>query len=203
MVFGRFGRSDAEGAFATCHCLTLPESEPGYYFWRDRATGELTRRSEWFVTKSPRCGSAARAIKYLHLVRAAALLRSDARAIPQGGALSGRHARLGREARHDRARALSHRSRRDRASAASRMPTARDSPRSHGPQVLRRGRRDGAAAIWRRSPIPALYEFLSDDFAALTRALRRRGGDDVQEFPVVPAALHGAGATCRRSDRAS
>ena len=36
VVFGRFGRSDAEGAFATCHCLTLPESEPGYYFWRDR-----------------------------------------------------------------------------------------------------------------------------------------------------------------------
>ena len=26
LVFGRFGRSDAEGAFATCHCLTLPET---------------------------------------------------------------------------------------------------------------------------------------------------------------------------------
>ena len=36
LVFARFGRSEAEGAFATCHCLTLPESEPGYYFWRDR-----------------------------------------------------------------------------------------------------------------------------------------------------------------------
>ena len=53
VVFGRFGRSDAEGAFATCHCLTLPPSEPGYYFWRDRSTQVLTRRSEWFVTKSP------------------------------------------------------------------------------------------------------------------------------------------------------
>ena len=42
-----------QGAFATCHCLTLPPSEPGYYFWRDRATGLITRRSEWFVTKSP------------------------------------------------------------------------------------------------------------------------------------------------------
>lgn len=31
LVFGRFGRSDAEGAFATCHCLTLPETEPGYF----------------------------------------------------------------------------------------------------------------------------------------------------------------------------
>jgi hypothetical protein len=29
LVFGRFGRPGAEGAFATCHCLTLPETEPG------------------------------------------------------------------------------------------------------------------------------------------------------------------------------
>ena len=65
LVFGRFGRSDAEGAFATCHCLTLPESEPGYYFWRDRATGELTRRSEWFVTKSPEVHIGGTRIKYL------------------------------------------------------------------------------------------------------------------------------------------
>ena len=65
LVFGRFGRTDAEGAFATCHCLTLPESDPGYYFWRDRTTGELTRRSEWFVTKSPEVSIGQRRIKYL------------------------------------------------------------------------------------------------------------------------------------------
>ena len=65
LVFARFGRSDAEGAFATCHCLTLPESEPGYYFWRDRATGQLTRRSEWFVTKSPEVRIGPTRIKYL------------------------------------------------------------------------------------------------------------------------------------------
>jgi hypothetical protein len=65
LVFGRFGRSDAEGAFATCHCLTLPESEPGYYFWRDRSTGQLTRRSEWFVTKSPEVRVGDTPIKYL------------------------------------------------------------------------------------------------------------------------------------------
>jgi hypothetical protein len=53
LVFARAGRADAEGAYATCHCVCLPASEPGYYFWRDRATGRLTRRSEWFVTKSP------------------------------------------------------------------------------------------------------------------------------------------------------
>jgi hypothetical protein len=65
LVFARFGRSDAEGAFATCHCLTLPESEPGYFFWRDRTTGELTRRSEWFVTKSPIVRVGPTSIKYL------------------------------------------------------------------------------------------------------------------------------------------
>src|SRR5262249_2073072 len=65
LVFARFGRPDAEGAFATCHCLTLPETEPGYYFWKDRATGELTRRSEWFVTKTPEVRLGSTRIKYL------------------------------------------------------------------------------------------------------------------------------------------
>src|SRR4051812_31803371 len=65
VVFGRLGRPDAEGAFATCHCLTLPETEPGYYFWRDRATGELTRRSEWFITKTPEVRVEGVRIKYL------------------------------------------------------------------------------------------------------------------------------------------
>ena len=65
VVFARFGRSDAEGAFATCHCLTLPESEPGYYFWRDRSTGRVTRRSEWFVTKSPEVRIGPTRLKYL------------------------------------------------------------------------------------------------------------------------------------------
>lgn len=53
LVFARFGRLRTDGAFATCHSLGLPPSEPGYYFWRDRVTGAITRRSEWFVTKSP------------------------------------------------------------------------------------------------------------------------------------------------------
>jgi len=65
LVFGRSGRSNAEGAFATCHCLTLPASEPGYYFWRDRSTKRITRRSEWFVTKSPSVTVGTRAIKYM------------------------------------------------------------------------------------------------------------------------------------------
>jgi len=65
LVFARSGRSHAEGAFATCHCLTLPASEPGYYFWRDRSTQRITRRSEWFVTKSPAVTRGSRPIKYM------------------------------------------------------------------------------------------------------------------------------------------
>src|SRR5690349_5922255 len=65
LVFARAGRSGAEGAYATCHCVSLPASEPGYYFWRDRKTGRLTRRSEWFVTKSPQVAIGTTQIDYM------------------------------------------------------------------------------------------------------------------------------------------
>lgn len=53
LVFARPGRSSADGPYASCHSLGLPTSEPGYFFWCDRGTGAVTRRTEWFVTKSP------------------------------------------------------------------------------------------------------------------------------------------------------
>jgi hypothetical protein len=65
LVFARAGRTDAEGAYATCHCICLPASEPGYYFWRDRTSGKLTRRSEWFVTKSPEITIGTSGIDYM------------------------------------------------------------------------------------------------------------------------------------------
>jgi len=65
LVFARAGRTTAEGAYATCHCICLPASEPGYYFWRDRATGALTRRSDWFVTKSPTVAISNTPIDYM------------------------------------------------------------------------------------------------------------------------------------------
>jgi hypothetical protein len=65
LIFARAGRTDAEGAYATCHCVSLPVSEPGYYFWRDRSTGQLTRRSEWFVTKSPEVQIGTQPIDYM------------------------------------------------------------------------------------------------------------------------------------------
>jgi hypothetical protein len=65
LVFARPGRSDAEGSYATCHCVSLPPSEPGYYYWRDRSTGAVTRRSEWFISKSPTVTLAGTRIDYL------------------------------------------------------------------------------------------------------------------------------------------
>lgn len=53
LIFARPGRSSADGAYASCHSLGLPTSDPGYFFWRDRDSGAITRRTEWFVTKSP------------------------------------------------------------------------------------------------------------------------------------------------------
>ena len=65
LVFARAGRTGADGAYATCHCICLPPSEPGYYFWRDRTTGRLTRRSEWFVTRSPELTIGGTQIDYM------------------------------------------------------------------------------------------------------------------------------------------
>jgi hypothetical protein len=65
LIFARYGRSGAEGAFATCHCISLPPTEPGYYYWRDRQTGHITRRSRWFVTKSPQVFVGGTRITYL------------------------------------------------------------------------------------------------------------------------------------------
>ena len=65
LVFARLGRTTTHGAYATCHSLTLPDSEPAYYFWRDRRTGALSRRSEWFVTRSPEVRVGGRRISHL------------------------------------------------------------------------------------------------------------------------------------------
>lgn len=65
LVFARSGRSGASGAYATCHSLNLPTSQPGYYYWRDRETGQMTRRSEWFVTRSPEVVVNGAKVQYL------------------------------------------------------------------------------------------------------------------------------------------
>jgi hypothetical protein len=65
LVFARPGKSSADGAYASCHSLGLPTSEPGYFFWRDRKTGQVTRRTEWFVTKSPKVYVGGQTMNYM------------------------------------------------------------------------------------------------------------------------------------------
>jgi hypothetical protein len=65
LVFARPGKSSADGPYASCHSLRLPTSEPGYFFWRDKNTGAITRRSEWFVTKSPEVYQDGRLMNYM------------------------------------------------------------------------------------------------------------------------------------------
>jgi hypothetical protein len=65
LVFARVGRTGADGPIATCHCLTLPESDPGYYFWQDLETGRVVRRSVWFVAKTPAVIIGGRSVHYM------------------------------------------------------------------------------------------------------------------------------------------
>jgi len=65
LVFARHGRRSAGGAFATCHSLDQPPSEPDRYTWNDRRTGRVLRQSEWFVVRSPEVWRDGWRIRYL------------------------------------------------------------------------------------------------------------------------------------------
>jgi hypothetical protein len=183
IVFGRHGRTEAEGAFATCHCLTLPESDPGYYFWRDRKTGELTRRSEWFVTKSPEVRVGTTRVKYLIsfvLPRFCdqSLERSRKSDLYPGA--PGWMAKLDTIV-HE----LYHIDPNETGIRAVSRADGTHSPRSHGPLFYE----DVAEMVQQylaSKPDPALYSFLQDDFAALTA---KHGGivsTTFRNFPSFP-----------------
>lgn len=184
VVFGRHGRTDAEGAFATCHCLTLPESEPGYYFWRDRITGELTRRSEWFVTKSPHVRVGRTTIKYLIsfvLPRFCdqSLDRSRKVDLYPAGTPSwmAKLDTIVHELYHiDPAESGIRRVSRSDGS---------DSPRSHGPLFY-----EEVAAMVKgylaSTPDQSLYEFLQHDFDGLTARHGGVVGTTFKNFPSFP-----------------
>lgn len=183
LVFGRFGRSDAEGAFATCHCLTLPESEPGYYFWRDRLSGELTRRSEWFVTKSPEVHVGLNRIKYLIsfvLPRFCdqTLERSrKADLYPSAPAWVAKLDTVVHELYHI-----------DPDETGIRRFARADgthSPRSHGPLFYEEVAEMVQAYLATR-PDPALYAFLEHDFAGLTSRFGGVVGTTFRNFPSFP-----------------
>ncbi len=183
LVFARFGRSEAEGAFATCHCLTLPESEPGYFFWRDRDTGELTRRSEWFVTKSPVVRLGETSVKYLIsfvLPRFCDQTLERSRKADLYPDTPGWIAKLDTVV-HE----LYHI---DPAESGIRRfvrADGNDSMRSHGPLFYEHVA-DMVKAYLASNPDPSVYEFLKDDFAALEA---RHGGivsTTFRNFPSFP-----------------
>ena len=144
LVFARQGRTTAEGAFATCHCLTLPPSELVYYFWRDRDTGLVTRRSEWFVTKSPSVSIQLPGLPVYTTLFAPprfsdqTIGRSRKERFDPGKA----HAWDGEAGKYGRPRALSHRSEsvRHPAPRPRRRHLFHELPQ---PALLRTGRRDG------------------------------------------------------------
>jgi hypothetical protein len=182
VVFGRYGRTDAEGAFATCHCLTLPESEPGYYFWRDRSTGELTRRSEWFVTKSPQVRVGGKHIKYLVsfvLPRFCdqSLDRSRKMDLYPEGTPSW-IAKLDTVV-HE----LYHIDPEESGIRRVSRSDGSDSPRSHGPLFY-----EEVAAMVKgylaSGPDPLIYDFLQEDFSGLTA---RHGGVVATTFKNFPS----------------
>lgn len=65
LVFARPGRTGAQGPYATCHSLLVPDSEPAYYYWRDPRTGAMAKRSEWFVVRSPEVRIGPRRMSHL------------------------------------------------------------------------------------------------------------------------------------------
>lgn len=183
LVFGRYGRSEAEGAFATCHCLNLPTSEPGYYYWRDRLSGRLTRRSEWFVTKSPEVWVGPRRVQYLLsfvIPRFCdqTLQRSRKEAFyPKGESWVAKLDTVVHELYHI-----------DPSQPGIRRVERADgtySPRTHGPGFYENVVRMVEEYLASR-PDPAAYDFLKHDFAELTNRYNGVVGKTFRNFPSFP-----------------
>ncbi len=183
LVFARFGRSDAEGAYATCHALSLPNSEPSYYFWRDRRTGKMTRRSEWFVTKSPSVQVGSASIDYMIsfcLPRFCdqTLVRAQKELVYPGCApWVAKVDTIIHELYHV-----------DPAHCGIRkLPLANGKPshRTHSPQFFRDVARMTRQYLALR-PNAALLEFLTYDFAELTTRYGRLTGTTFGNFPSFP-----------------
>lgn len=183
LVFARFGRSEAEGAFATCHCLTLPESEPGYFFWRDRDTGELTRRSEWFVTKSPVVRLGETSIKYLIsfvLPRFCDQTLERSRKADLYPGAPGWIAKLDTVV-HE----LYHIDPEESGIRRFVRADGSDSMRSHGPQFYEHVA-EMVHSYLASNPDPSVYDFLADDFAALNARYGGVVSTTFRNFPSFP-----------------
>ena len=181
LVFARSGRSNADGPFATCHCLTQPPSEDGYYFWRDRSSGHITRRSEWFVTKSPTVSVAGRPMKYMISVALPRFCDQSLdrtrkeRFYPGAEAWIAKLDTVVHELFHidPRQSGIRRIEREDGSYLAN----------CHGHQFFGQVA-DMVAIYMKSSPDPAVYGFLRADFDALTR---RHGGIVATTFRTFPS----------------
>jgi len=184
LVFARYGRSGAEGAFATCHCLSMPDSEPGYYYWRDRETGSITRRSRWFVTKTPSVSIAGRTIPYLVSFTLPRFCNQTL-----DGARKEKYYRKGTPGWIAKVDTVMHELYHidPERPGIRRIERADGTPstRSHGPSFFE----DVAAMVNQylsSNPDPALLEFLQYDFAGLTARYGGVVGTAFRTFPSYP-----------------
>jgi hypothetical protein len=183
LVFARFGRSDAEGAYATCHAISLPSSEPSYYFWRDRKTGEMTRRSEWFVTKSPQVELGASTIDYLISFCLPRYCDQTIARAQKESSYPGAEAWVAKldpivhelyhvDPTHQGIRRLP-------------GPNGRTTTRSHSPEFFQDVVRMTKQYLASR-PDPAVLDFLTHDFVSLERLHGRVTGTTFRTFPSYP-----------------
>jgi hypothetical protein len=183
LVFARLGRTSAHGAYATCHSLMLPDSEPAYYYWRDRRTGALTRRSEWFITRSPEVRIGPRRISHLISI-----------ALPRfcDQTLKDTHKERvygrGKEwlAQLDTiVHELYHVDPHEGGIRRSVKGDGRPSTQTHAPQFFRDVQRIVREYLASK-PDPAVCEFLSLDFDGLLRRYGGVTGTTFRDFPAFP-----------------
>ncbi len=183
LVFARFGRSDAEGAYATCHAISLPTSEPSYYFWRDRQTGEMTRRSEWFITKSPMVERGSASIDYLISFCLPRFCDQTIKRAHKQDSYPGAEQWVAKldTIVHE----LYHVD--PTMQGIRKLPSTngRSTTRTHSPEFF-----DDVIEMTNRylasRPDPALLEFLKYDFAGLTKRYGRVTGTAFRSFPSYP-----------------
>jgi hypothetical protein len=183
LVFARPGRTDAHGAYATCHSLMLPDSEPAYYFWRDRRTGALSRRSEWFVTRSPEVRVGGRRISHLISVALPRFcdqaLQDTHKACVYGDGASWM-AKLDTIV-HE----LYHVDPHQRGIRLSVRTDGSPGEQTHTPQFFR-DVQDMVREYVASRPDPAVYDFLALDFDGLTKRHGGVAGTTFRDFPAFP-----------------
>ena len=184
LVFARSGRSNAEGAFATCHCLE-PAAERARLLLLARSR-DRPHHAALGMVRHQVAGRHDRhaADEIPDLVRAAALLRSVARSIAQGALLSGRANRGWPSSTRSCTSCITS----IRSTTASGGSSARTAPTR--PTATARGSSSRSPTwsdrISTSRPDPAVYDFLRHDFAALESRHGGVVGTSFRTFPSFP-----------------